>query len=93
MCAAPEAVVYRDSAAPVEPPGPPAAGSAAARVAAAGESWRTRFEPDVMVARLRAAGFRSVSLLYAGDATERYLRDRTDGLRAPARGVIADATL
>jgi hypothetical protein len=46
-----------------------------------------------MVARLRAAGFRSVSLLYAGDATERYLRDRTDGLRAPARGVIADATL
>jgi methyltransferase (TIGR00027 family) len=73
--------------------GPPAAGSAAALVAAAGEPWRTRFEPDVMVARLRAAGFRSVSLLYAGDATERYLRDRTDGLRAPARGVIADATL
>ncbi len=71
--------------------GPPAAGSAAARVAAAGEPWRTRFEPDVVVTRLRAAGFRSVSLLFAGDVTERYLSDRIDGLRAPARGVIADA--
>jgi hypothetical protein len=46
-----------------------------------------------VVARLRAAGFSSVSLLFARDITERYLRDRTDGLRAPARGVIADATL
>jgi methyltransferase (TIGR00027 family) len=73
--------------------GPPAAGSAAARVAAAGEPWRTRFEPDVVVARLRAAGFRSVSLLVAGDITERYLHDRIDGLRAPARGVIADAVV
>jgi methyltransferase (TIGR00027 family) len=73
--------------------GPPAAGSAAARVAAAGEPWRTRFEPDVVVAGLRAAGFRSVSLLFARDLTERYLRDRIDGLRAPARGVIADAVV
>jgi methyltransferase (TIGR00027 family) len=73
--------------------GPPAAGSAAARVAAAGEPWRTRFEPDVVVARLRAAGFSSVGLLVAGDITERYLHDRIDGLRAPARGVIADAVV
>ena len=71
--------------------GPPAPGSAAARVAAAGEPWCTRFEPDVVVARLRAAGFSSINLLFAGDVTERYLRERTDGLRAPARGVIADA--
>jgi methyltransferase (TIGR00027 family) len=73
--------------------GPPAPGSAAARVAAAGEPWRTRFEPDVVVARLRVAGFSSVSLLSAGEVTERYLRERTDGLRAPGRGVIADAVV
>jgi methyltransferase (TIGR00027 family) len=73
--------------------GPPAPGSAAARVAAAGEPWRTRFEPDVVVGRLRAAGFNSVSLLLARDITERYLLDRTDGLRSPARGVIADAVV
>jgi O-methyltransferase involved in polyketide biosynthesis len=73
--------------------GPPTPGSATSRVAAAGEPWRSRFEPDVVVAQLRAAGFRSVSLLYAGEVTERYLRERTDGLRAPARVLIADATL
>ncbi len=71
--------------------GPPTARSAAARVAAAGEPWRTRLEPDDVGARLRAAGFSSVSQLFARDITERYLSDRTDGLRAPARGVIADA--
>ena len=73
--------------------GPPTARSAAARVAAAGEPWRTRLEPDVVGARLRAAGFSSVGLLLAGGHHERYLRDRTDGLRAPARGVIADAMI
>jgi methyltransferase (TIGR00027 family) len=73
--------------------GPPAPGSAAARVAAAGEPWLTRFEPDDVTARLRAAGFRSARLLFAGDVTERYLRERTDGLRAPARGVIAHAVV
>jgi len=71
--------------------GAPVPGSPAARVAAVGEPWRTRFEPDVLARRLRAAGFRSVSLLSAADLTERYLRERTDGLRMPARVVIADA--
>ncbi|MGO9177956.1 MAG: SAM-dependent methyltransferase [Candidatus Limnocylindrales bacterium] len=71
--------------------GPPASGSPAARVAAAGEPWRTRVEPNAMVARLRAAGFRSVDLLFAEDVTERYLRGRTDGLFQPSRVVIADA--
>jgi hypothetical protein len=73
--------------------GPPAVGSAAARVAAAGEPWRTRVEPDVMAGRLRAAGFRSVDLLLADDVTRRYLRGRTDGLFQPARVVIADASV
>jgi len=71
--------------------GPPVPGSAAARVAAAGEPWRTRVEPDAMVARLRAAGFGSVQLLFAEDVTEKYLRGRTDGLFQPSRVVIADA--
>jgi len=71
--------------------GPPASGLAAARVAAAGEPWRTRVEPDVMLARLRAAGFRCVDLLSAEDVTQRYLRGRTDGLFQPSRVVIADA--
>jgi methyltransferase (TIGR00027 family) len=73
--------------------GSPAVGSAAARVAAAGEPWRTRVEPDVMAGRLRAAGFRSVGLLLADDVTRRYLRGRTDGLFQPARVVIADASV
>jgi methyltransferase (TIGR00027 family) len=71
--------------------GPPTPGSAAARVAAASEPWRTRVEPDVMLARLRAAGFRSVELLFAQDVTQRYLHARTDGLLQPSRVVIADA--
>ena len=73
--------------------GPPAPGSAAARVAAAGEPWRTRSEPEAMLGRLRAAGFRSVDLLFAEDVTERYLRGRTDGLFQPSRVVIADASV
>jgi methyltransferase (TIGR00027 family) len=68
-------------------------GSAAAHVAALGEPWRTRFEPDQIASRLRAAGFRSVSFLFADDITERYLRGRNDGLRAPSRVVLADATV
>ena len=72
---------------------PPSAGSAAAHVAAAGEPWRTRFEPEAIVSRLKAAGFSSVSFLFAEDVTERYLRGRLDGLRAPSRVVLADATV
>jgi methyltransferase (TIGR00027 family) len=73
--------------------GPPTPGSAAARVAAAGEPWRTRVEPEAMLGRLRAAGFRSADLLFAEDVTERYLRGRTDGLFQPSRVVIADASV
>jgi O-methyltransferase involved in polyketide biosynthesis len=73
--------------------GLPAPGSPAARVAAAGEPWRTRFEPNALATRLSVAGFRSVSLLSAEDVTERYLRARTDGLLQPGRVVIASATV
>jgi methyltransferase (TIGR00027 family) len=66
-------------------------GSAAAHVEAIGEPWRTRFDPDALAARLKSAGFSSTTFLFAGDVTERYLRGRRDGLRAPSRVVLADA--
>lgn len=73
--------------------GPPGPGTAAAHVGGMGEPWRTRFEPAELSSRLRAAGFRSVVLLSAQDINERYLRGRNDGLRAPSRVVLAEATV
>ena len=73
--------------------GPPAPGSAAARVAAVGEPWRNRYDPVALAGRLRVAGFRSVSLLSVEDVTARYLRGRTDGLIQPRRVFIADAVV
>ena len=70
---------------------PAAASPVAARAAAAGEPWRTRFEPRVIDARLRQSGFGTVDFLYADHVKELYLRHREDGLRQPARVVIADA--
>ena len=70
---------------------PPAAGSAAARMEAIGEPWRTRFDAAALTERLRSAGFRSIDFLNAEDVTGRYLRGRGDGLRAPSRVVYADA--
>jgi methyltransferase (TIGR00027 family) len=66
--------------------------SALARVAAVGEPWRSRFEPDTIVSRLGAAGFDSIRLLFAEELTERYLQGRDDGLRFPSRVVLVDAT-
>jgi O-methyltransferase involved in polyketide biosynthesis len=70
---------------------PPSPGSTAAHMAGVGEPWRTRLEPDALVARLKTAGFGSVSLLFSEDVNERYLAGRNDRLRAPARVVLADA--
>lgn len=70
---------------------PPSPASAAAHMAEVGEPWRTRFEPDALVARLKIAGFESVRLLFSDDVAERYLAGRSDGLRAPSRVVLADA--
>jgi methyltransferase (TIGR00027 family) len=72
---------------------PPFPGSAAARVADLGEPWRTRFEPDALVARLKRAGFGTVGLLFSGEVTERYLAGRNDRLRAATRVVLADVTV
>ncbi len=71
--------------------GPPRPGSAAARVAAAGEPWRTRFDPEALRARLEASGFGWTEFLFAEDIRQRYLRGRDDGLRASPRMVLAAA--
>ncbi len=65
----------------------------AARAAAQGEPWRTWIEPDDLARQLYAAGFSHVALLTPAESTERYLRDRADGLRAPRRTSIASATV
>jgi hypothetical protein len=62
-------------------------------MAARGEPRRTRFEADDIASRLQAAGFSSIDFLFAPDVTERYLRGRKDGLRAPSRVVLGDATV
>ena len=78
---------------PDVPTHPPMPRSAAARMAAIGEPWRTRFDPEALVARLKSAGFSSIRFLFAEDITERYLSGRNDGLRAPSRVVLTDATV
>jgi hypothetical protein len=56
----------------------------AARAAAVGELWLSFFEPEDLKAHLRQMGFRKVFHFGSQQATERYLLDRTDGLRPPA---------
>ena len=63
----------------------------AARVAAAGEPWKTFFEPDDLLAMLRAIGFRAVEDLGPASLNARYLGGRADGLRVGEMGHIAKA--
>src|SRR6202046_586411 len=51
------------------------------RVAAAGEPFRTFFDPAALAERLRRIGFRHVEDLDAGEINARYFKDRADGLR------------
>jgi len=51
------------------------------RVAAAGEPFRTFFEPRALVERMKALGFRRVEDLGSEEINARYFRDRADGLR------------
>jgi hypothetical protein len=53
----------------------------AARVAAAGEPWRTTFAPDALAARLRGLGFAGIEDASADDLNARYFAGRRDGLR------------
>jgi methyltransferase (TIGR00027 family) len=50
------------------------------RVAAAGEPFRTFFDPRVLAARMSRMGFRSVESLNAEEINSRYFHDRADGL-------------
>jgi methyltransferase (TIGR00027 family) len=51
------------------------------RVAAAGEPFRTFFEPSALAERLRGIGFRRVKDLDASEINARYFEDRADKLR------------
>lgn len=53
----------------------------ARRVAAAGEPWRATFEPDTLMADLRALGFTQVEDLSPQRLNEMYFEHRDDGLR------------
>lgn len=52
-----------------------------ARVAAAGEPFRTFFDPTALAVQLTRAGFRSIVDLDADALNARYFAGRTDGLR------------
>ncbi len=51
------------------------------RVEAAGEPFRTFFDPKALAERLMRMGFRSVEDLGADEINARYFKDRADGLR------------
>ncbi len=72
--------VFTFSRSDVATAGSPAPGSPAARVAAAGEPWRTRIEPEAVEAMLRTAGFRSLAFLDPEDVDRRYLNVMKTGL-------------
>lgn len=54
---------------------------AAAEVAKLGEPWITFFTPGALTARVREAGFSSVSVLGPDEANARYFNARSDGFR------------
>lgn len=55
------------------------------RVAAAGEPFRTFFDPQVLAERLRAMGFHNLEDLGADEVNARYFSNRTDQLRVVGR--------
>jgi methyltransferase (TIGR00027 family) len=61
------------------------------RVAAAGEPFRTCFEPAALVARLQQIGFRAVEDLSGDEINARYFKDRADGLRVGNVGRLISA--
>jgi len=61
----------------------------AGRVAAAGEPWRTFFDPADIEARLRATGFSEVEDVDAAALNDRYFSRRADGLRIEGVATMA----
>ncbi len=63
------------------------------RVAAAGEPWRSHFEPDVLADALRRAGFSAVTDLGADGINRRYFGDRRDGLKVGTLARLIEARI
>ncbi len=63
----------------------------AARVAAAGEPFRSSFEPERLVAALHGLGFHEVRDLTPDELNDTYLSNRTDGLRVGSAAHIMTA--
>jgi len=59
--------------------------------AAAGEPWRTYYDPAALCRELSQIGFSQVSLLSPEEAQQVYYRDRRDALPPPRRSTIARA--
>jgi methyltransferase (TIGR00027 family) len=55
------------------------------RVAAAGEPFRTHFDPATLAERLRGMGFRTIEDLGADEINARYFHNRADKLRVVGR--------
>jgi methyltransferase (TIGR00027 family) len=61
------------------------------RARRSGEPWLTTFEPDVLAARVKQAGFSEAEDFGPEDADARYFGDRNDGLSAPGLSHIMKA--
>jgi methyltransferase (TIGR00027 family) len=61
------------------------------RAASLGEPWISYFEPEVIEAKLRGAGFSAVEFLSPAKAEARYFRERPTDLPVPKRTNIACA--
>lgn len=66
-----------------------AASGLARRASRMGEPWKTRLEPDALLAQLRRAGFSDCGLVDPAELADRYFRDRHDGLPPPRRERLA----
>jgi methyltransferase (TIGR00027 family) len=69
----------------LDPAGQKTLDALSARVAAAGEPFRTFFEPSSLAEQLRRLGFNSVEDLTAEEINSRYFKDRADGLSVAGR--------
>jgi O-methyltransferase involved in polyketide biosynthesis len=63
----------------------------AARVARAGEPWRTFFDPTALAAELKAMGFGSIEDLDGDEINRRYFQGRSDGLKVGGLGRLVYA--
>jgi methyltransferase (TIGR00027 family) len=63
------------------------------RVAAAGEPWRTFFEPEALAALLSGLGFASIQDSGAAELNARFFAQRTDGLAVAGPGRVLHAVV